>query len=77
MPTYLSEVISFTNNTTYSLRSTSHKDIASVCYKTNYGKRSFTFFAKAAWNSIPVCIREASSLNTFKAKYKTYLMTDQ
>ena len=77
MPKYLNEVISFTNNTHYTLRSATHNDLSSLCYKTNYGKRSFSYFAKIVWNSIPGYIRDGASLNTFKALFKKYLMTNQ
>ena len=77
MPEYLNEVIALTKNTTYSLRSATNKDIASVNYKTNCGKKTFAYFTRIVWNAIPISIRKYSSLASFKHMYKDYLIKNQ
>ena len=53
----------------------SHANLLSVKrvkYKT-LGERSFAFYAPKVWNSPPVEVRMANSLETFKTLLKTYL----
>ena len=77
MPTYFHDIIVFTHNCTYSLRSTTHNDIVPFPFKSNFGKRTFSFYAREVWNSIPVNIRCISNTDTFKGNYKKYLMLNQ
>src|SRR4029434_3271934 len=39
------------------------------------GDAAFVIYAQVLWNILPIDIREASSLNIFKRKLKTYLFT--
>ena len=39
------------------------------------GERSFSFSGPALWNSLPQCLREQGSIETFKSHLKTYLFT--
>ena len=41
--------------------------------KTNYGDRSFSVIAPKLWNSLPINVREAPSLELFKSLLKTHL----
>ena len=38
-----------------------------------YGARSFSVCAPKMWNELPIDIRKASSVSSFKSKLKTYL----
>ena len=77
VPPYITNILHFANNETYLLRSTTHKDISHKKINTNYGVRSFSHSAMKIWNSIPLIIRNISSVSTFKQKYKSYLMEMQ
>jgi hypothetical protein len=76
MPSYFNNVIHISNNNVYALRSITHTDISSIPFKTNYGKRAFSFRSRTIWNSIPISIRQVSSNTTFKIKFKEYLQTN-
>ena len=72
---YLSESISLSNNSSYNLRSKSHRDIVLFSTpRTNYFKDTFQYNSMRIWNSIPTNIRNANSLNSFKTNFKTYLL---
>ncbi|CAH3033440.1 unnamed protein product [Porites lobata] len=40
---------------------------------TTLGARSFSAAAPKLWNELPVELRQATSLNSFKSRLKTYL----
>ena len=40
-----------------------------------YGKTAFCFYGPTAWNKLPIHIRQAASVDIFKAQLKTYLYT--
>ena len=52
-----------------------HKHLLEVprCNTKYYGQSSFTIIAPTLWNSIPLTIRTAPTLQTFKTGLKTYL----
>ena len=64
-PKYITDVISFSNNFTYNLRSASRHDITNSRYKTSYKKKAFSYATTEVWNKIPTFIREAKTLHTF------------
>ena len=41
--------------------------------KTEYFKKSLTYYGVILWNDIPQFIRNADNLSDFKTKYKIYL----
>ena len=41
--------------------------------KTEYLKKSLTYYGVILWNDIPQFIRNADNLSDFKTKYKLYL----
>ena len=45
-----------------------------MTYK-KYGKSAFCFYGPTAWNKLPLFLRQASSVDIFKAQLKTYLFT--
>ena len=74
-PSYLSESLIVSNNSSYNLRSKSHRDIVLVSTpRTNYLKDTFQFYGMTIWNCIPPNIRNITQLNSFKTNYKKYLL---
>ena len=74
-PTYLSDLISIKSNSLYNLRSTGKLllDHPKGKMLTTLGARSFSAAAPKLWNELPVELRQATSLNSFKSRLKTYL----
>ena len=68
-PTYLSELISIKSNSLHNLRSTGKLllDHPQGKMLTTLGARSFSAAAPKLWNSLPVELRQATSLNSFKS----------
>ncbi|XP_030832016.1 uncharacterized protein LOC115920406 [Strongylocentrotus purpuratus] len=72
-PSYLSELI-HTYTPSRALRSQNKHLLQIPRFKTQYyGRSSFTFNAPTLWNSLPLAIRTAPSIQTFKTALKTYL----
>ena len=58
------------------LRSSSDKLTLSIPkVRTLYGERSFRYHCAVEWNTLPYEIRSCESLDSFKAKLKTYLFS--
>ena len=58
------------------LRSSSDKLTLSILkVRTLYGERSFRYHCAVEWNILPYDIRSCESLDSFKAKLKTYLFS--
>ena len=74
-PTYLSDLISIKSNSLYNLRSTSKLllDHPKGKMLSTLGARSFSAAAPKLWNGLTVELRQATSLDSFKSKLKTYL----
>ena len=67
VPSYLSEMLTFSMNENYSFRSTKYSDLTvKIKPRTNALKDSFTYYSMNVWNSIPTNIRMATSLNLSK-----------
>ena len=74
-PSYIMDLIS-TYNPPRDLRS-GNKDLLTVPRTfSSYGNRSFSSAAPSLWNSLPDYVKSASSLNSFKSKLKTFLMSN-
>ena len=74
-PAYMNELLKTKHNKIYNLRSNSRNEIAfSIRPRTNYFKDTFSYYSMNIWNSIPLEIRKSMRLNTFKVKYKAYLL---
>ncbi len=58
---------------TRTLRSGSKALLTPVSSSTSYGARSFAVAAPALWNDIPLEIRNATSVESFKSMLKTHL----
>ena len=73
LPPYLSNVLC-TYVPSRTLRSSSEKLLKIPrCNLETAGRRSFSYLAPYYWNALPVGLREATSLPSFKSKLKTYL----
>jgi hypothetical protein len=74
-PTYLSDILTFSRNENHNLRSSTRNDLVLQRKpRTNYYKDSFSYFSMKVWNDIPVDIRLVTKIQSFKSKYKTYLL---
>ena len=57
----------------YNLRSDIHDELVVSRTKIKFGDRSFSMSGPATWNALPYYIRDASLVDIFKSKLKTYL----
>jgi hypothetical protein len=72
-PIYMSELIAFCQNDSYSLRSTSRKDLVlQTKPRTNLYKDSFSYYSFKVWNDISMELR-LLKIQSFKRNYKNYL----
>ena len=55
------------------LRSAGRGDLLVPSTVTNFGRRSFSIAAPAAWNRLPQNIRDLPTVDTFKTSLKTFL----
>ena len=55
------------------LRSASDDQLIVPRTKTKAGERAFSVAGPLAWNSLPLTVRQLSSLSAFKRHLKTYL----
>lgn len=76
-PSYLQELFQMRDvnldNTTCNLRSVTQKNYLLPQAKCNLFKGSFSFSGAVVWNSIPVCIKNSQSLDTFMKKCTNWL----
>ena len=72
-PAYLSSLLAY-YKPTRTLRSSS-KQLLQIpkCRLRNFGENAFSHFGPKIWNSLPVEIKYAKSVEQFKSKLKTYL----
>ena len=71
-PDYLrSKFVDRSSLTNYSLRDTESK-LAIPLPRTNFMKNSFSYSGAVLWNSLPVELRQANSLGTFRAGCKNF-----
>ena len=76
LPAYMSNIISFSHNEHYELRSKERKDLIIPKHKTKYMKDSFEYNGSQIWNSLPIYIREKSSLKLFKRNLQILLLNN-
>jgi len=70
----MTDIVSFSQNDHYSLRSVKHNDL--VLKKkpnTQFFKDSFSYYSVSIWNEIPCNIRNSPSIQSFKSLYRNYL----
>ena len=71
-PRYLQSTFKARDSIPYSLRDSEDKLVVPKP-RTNYFKNSFSYSGAVLWNGLPVGLRQASTLNEFKAGCKTAL----
>lgn len=72
-PSYLRERFEFLHSSnTFSLRSSDNLSLKTPSHCSSFYDKSFTVQAVRLWNSLPVDIRQAPSLHTFKTKLKLF-----
>ena len=76
-PKYIKDIISFSNNSSYNLRSATRHDITNTRCKTSFKKNAFSYASMEVWNKLPTFIREAKTIHTFKKQFKNYLLDQQ
>ena len=77
-PTYIDSLISIKSTSRYDLRSSNDSLLLSYpkpLSKATLGDRSFTYAAPKLWNALPLAIRSVNTVNDFKGKLKTYLVS--
>ena len=67
----MSDIISFSSNKNYNLRSSARSDILNSRFNTSYKKRAFSYFSMDVWNEIPTSIRDAKSIISFTKTVQT------
>ena len=72
-PSYISDLLKFSTNDKYNLRSSTWKNLSQLTPRTNYLKDTFSYYSREVWNDIPLTIRSVKSINSFKHLLKTYL----
>jgi hypothetical protein len=70
-PAYLRSLIQY-DNPTRQLRSSVQRRLHVPVIKTSIGERAFSSASPAVWNNLPLSIRLAPSLNSFKNQLKTF-----
>uniref|UniRef100_A0A3Q4HRN5 Reverse transcriptase domain-containing protein n=1 Tax=Neolamprologus brichardi TaxID=32507 RepID=A0A3Q4HRN5_NEOBR len=74
-PSYLSELL-HSYNPNRALRSSNHRLLAQPRTRMkSRGDRAFASVAPRLWNNLPVHIRTAESIQSFKSRLKTYVFT--
>lgn len=74
LPAYMNDLLTFSSNNVYGLRSTARNDLTLPKPRTNYLKSTFQYCSSLTWNSIPENIRSSITLNSFRKAYKGYLL---
>jgi len=69
-PTYTKELLTFSNNSFYNLRSTVKKSIVNDKPNTKFTSNSFSYFGMKIWNEFPKCIINSPSVESFKFGFK-------
>ncbi|KAK6186737.1 hypothetical protein SNE40_006015 [Patella caerulea] len=71
-PEYIKELL-ITHGPTRNLRSTNKNLLTVPAVNLEIGRRSFAYSAPFLWNSLPLSIRLAKSVESFKSQLKTHL----
>ena len=73
LPRYMQDIL-ILNNTSYNLKLRSASCISHPLIKSRFTRNTFQFSAVQVWNNIPPDIKNAGKLNTFRIKYRKYLL---
>jgi exonuclease III len=71
-PQYLASILHQQQTTRYTTRSSDQQFLFRPRSRTNFGSRSFRCAAPSIWNAIPLHIRSAPSIDSFKRALKTH-----
>jgi len=63
-PTYVKELLTFSNNSFYNLRSTFKNCIVNDKPNTKFKSNSFSYFGMKTWNELPKCIMNSPSVES-------------
>ena len=69
-PTYVKELLTFSNNSFYNLRSTVNKSFVNDKPNTEFKSNSLSYFGMKTWNELPKCIINSPSVESFKISVK-------
>ena len=72
-PVYLHSILAASSLPSNSLRSNNNNSLSVPRVKTNKGARSFHSCAPSLWNNLPLSVRSAISVATFKKHLKIHL----
>ena len=73
-PEYIAELVNLYVPRRANMRSENKYELYKPRYnKERFGRRSFAIAAPTLWNRLPMDIRKAPSVDTFKSKLKTHL----
>jgi hypothetical protein len=73
LPIYMSELITFSSNSTYRLRSSERNELIQLKPRTNYLKDTFSYSSNEVWKKMPTEIRNCTTVISFKRNYKKFL----
>ena len=73
-PSYLADLLTY-KATARTLRTTDQQLLTEHRCSTAFGGRAFVVAAPRLWNSIPLSIRTAPSVDVFRSQLKTYFFS--
>ena len=74
-PEYLSNMFTFQSAVSYGLRSSTNQKMCIPTHKNELFKKSFQYSGAIVWNNIPLHIRTASTLQTFKTNFRKHIIS--
>ena len=77
-PKYLVDLVEILQPSRYNLRRNNNVVLlarSTIRTKKSMGDRAFMIAAPILWNRLPLSIRQATTIDTFKSLVKTYLFT--
>ena len=77
LPDYISELIIFSNNENYSLRSAARNEIIQLKPRTNFLKDTFSYSSTEIWKNIPKDIKNCATVILFKNYFRRFLLNAQ
>jgi len=72
-PTYVKELLTFSNNSLYNLRFTVKKSIEHDKPNTKFKSNTFSYFRMKTWNELPKWIIDSLSVESFKIQLRSFL----
>ena len=72
-PIYVKELLTFSNNSFYNLRSTVKKSIGNDKPNTKFKSSTFSYSGMKTWNELPKRLIKSPSVESFELRLKTFL----